>query len=139
MLVVFKRRDHIKRRDAYFELVFVVEVFHNVAAVHTANLGVQVATTDILVFFSGADHGLHPNNALTFYLPVAAVAIEDEPMAALKFYRKGIMIFDGNAVGKHKLRLKRVGIVLLVKGLNAHFDTFRDHADHMDKFILQEI
>ena len=40
------------------------------------------------------------------------------------------MIFDGNAVSEHKLRLQRVAVIRLVESFYAYFNTFGDFTCH---------
>jgi hypothetical protein len=44
------------------------------------------------------------------------------------------MIFNGDAVSKHELRLQRVAVIRLVESLYTHLYTFGDHAGHKTDF-----
>lgn len=105
-------------------------ILHQVGAVHAPHLGVQVATAHVLVLFSAVDDGLHPYHAFPLYFPVFAIAVEDVPVAAVQLYRKGIVVFYGDAVRKHILGLNRIGVILLVKSLNTHLNAFRNFTVH---------
>ena len=123
-LIVFKRNYHFKRRNGYFEDFFGAQVFHLVRAVHAAHFSTQIAAAYILVFFTGVKRWLNTYNAFTFYFAVLAIAVKNLPMAAVQLYGKIIFIFYGDAVGKHKLRLQRIGVVWLVESFYTYFNAF---------------
>ena len=68
--------------------MFTVQVLHLISALHLPHLGAQVTPTHILVAFSRLYGRLYTYNAFAFHLAVAAIAIEDLPVAAMKFYGK---------------------------------------------------
>ena len=72
-LVVFKRCNHVERRNIDFEQLARVNVFHHVRTVHAANFGMQVAAAHILVLVAGINNGLHAHYTFALYLAVAAV------------------------------------------------------------------
>src|SRR4051794_1895634 len=45
------------------------------------------------------------------------------------------MIFDSNTISKHKFRLQWIGIILLVKRFDTHFNPFRYFAVHATSLI----
>jgi len=104
---------------------------------HPPNLRMQVAAAHILVLLTAADNGLHADHALALNLAVAAVAVENMPVAAVQLHREGIVIFDGNTVGEHELRLQRVRVILLIERLHADLNTLRNHTDHKIRFCVQ--
>jgi hypothetical protein len=40
------------------------------------------------------------------------------------------MIFNGDAVSKHELRLQRIAVIRLVERFYTHLNAFGDHAGH---------
>jgi hypothetical protein len=52
------------------------------------------------------------------------------PMTAVQFYGEIVVVFDGNAVGKHEFRLHRIAVILLVISFYTHLYTLRDHTNH---------
>jgi hypothetical protein len=61
---------------------------------------------------------------------VGSVAVEDMPLAAVKFYGEIIMVPDRDPVGKHVLPRNRIAVVGLVKSLDVNFNPFRDFVCH---------
>ena len=103
---------------------------------HTAHFCVQITPANILILFTGTYHRLHSYNTFTFYFTIAAIGVKNMPVTAVQFHRERIMVFNSNAISKHKLRLQRVAVILLIECFNANLNTFRNHADHTKRFRL---
>jgi hypothetical protein len=121
MLIHLERHDHLEDRNIDLEAFFVVEVFHGIAAEHLAHFCPEIAATDILIPLPRVQNRLNANDSLTFYLPVAAVAVENMPVPAMQLDGKIIMVLDGYAIGKHILPRQRIGVIRLVKRFHAYF------------------
>jgi hypothetical protein len=57
-------------------------------------------------------------------------AIKYFPVPAKQFYIKMVVVFDGNAVGKHEFVGNGITIVRLVESFYTYFDAFRNHGCH---------
>jgi hypothetical protein len=93
---------------------------------HLTHLGAEVATTYVLITLFGFEPGLYTHYAFPFDFAVGSVAVEDVPMAAQKLDREGVVVLDGDPVGKHELPRKRIAVIRLVKRFHADFNSFRD-------------
>lgn len=82
-LIHLERHDHLEDGDVDLEVQFVVEVFHCIGAIHLSHFGAEIATTDVLIAFSGIQDRLDADDAFAFYLAVASIAVEDMPVTAM--------------------------------------------------------
>jgi hypothetical protein len=124
MLIHLERNDHLKNGDIDLEAFLIVKVLHRVGTIHFSHFSTQIAPADILIPFSRIEDRLYANHSFPFYLPVAPIAVEDMPVTPVQLYGKIVVIFDGNAVGKHIFTGKRIGVIRLIKGLNAYLHAF---------------
>lgn len=124
MLIHLERHDHLENGNIDLEGFFVVEVLHGITAEHLAHFCPEITAADILIPLPRVQDGLNANHSLAFDLPVAAIAVENMPVTAVQLDRKIVMILDRDAIGKHILSRKRVGVIRLVKRLHAYFHAF---------------
>ena len=124
-LIHLIRHHHLKRRNIHLKSLFVIYIFHHVFSKHFSHLCFKVATAHILKLLPRLHYRLLPNDALTFYLPVLAIAVKNVPVPAMQLHRKAVMIFERYAISKHKLTVYRVAVVRLIKRLHTYLHSLR--------------
>ena len=86
--------------NGHFEQALIVEIFHQVSAMHLSNLAVQTAGRNVLVSSARLNNGLLTDNALAFHLTIPAVAVENMPMATEQLNWHRAEVFYSDAICK---------------------------------------
>ena len=82
-----------------------MRVEHLIKAPHFTNFTFKITATHIFKQLAGAKYGLLAYHSFTLHLPLLTPAIGNIPFAPKQLYSKGVVVYQGYAVGKHILLL----------------------------------
>jgi len=91
-LIHLERNDHFENGDIHLEGLLIIEILHDIGAIHLAQFGAQVTAAYILIAFARLKDGLDSDDAFAFHLPVAAITVEDMPVPAVQLDGEIVMI-----------------------------------------------
>ena len=96
---------HGEFRHHNFKLHTVNDTFHLIGPNHLTNPGFKITSGNILMILAWLKHGLLSHHAFAFYFPGSEAGIINMPMAPQQLDCEFALIFNGNAVGKHIVKL----------------------------------